>query len=148
MMWSMACIAKLNVMNSTTGRRPAKAAPTPKACKAVFGDGRIDDPFVAELFQQSAGDLGSPWILTDLFAHQEDPGIPPHFLSQSIPKGVAHSDAPHRAVLRRVAGDDGRSDGLGSPRGEGLGEDGAVSGGCEGAERIGASGCARPGCDP
>ena len=28
MMWSMACIAKLNVMNSQTGFRPAKAEPT------------------------------------------------------------------------------------------------------------------------
>ena len=27
MIWSMACMAKLNVMNSTTGRKPAMAAP-------------------------------------------------------------------------------------------------------------------------
>ena len=29
MIWSIACMAKLKVMNSTIGRRPAKAAPTP-----------------------------------------------------------------------------------------------------------------------
>ena len=29
MIWSMACIAKLKVMNSTIGRKPASAAPTP-----------------------------------------------------------------------------------------------------------------------
>ena len=33
MIWSMACIAKLNVMNSTMGRSPPKAAPTAMPAK-------------------------------------------------------------------------------------------------------------------
>ena len=38
MIWSMACMPKFQVMNSTMGRRPAIAAPTPmpaKPCSAV-----------------------------------------------------------------------------------------------------------------
>ncbi len=40
MIWSMACMAKLKVMNSTMGRSPAKAAPAPipvkPACRHGF----------------------------------------------------------------------------------------------------------------
>ena len=35
MMWSMACMAKLKVMNSTIGRRPASAAPVPMPAKPI-----------------------------------------------------------------------------------------------------------------
>jgi hypothetical protein len=38
MMWSMACIEKLKVMNSTIGLRPVKAAPTAmpvKPCSVI-----------------------------------------------------------------------------------------------------------------
>jgi hypothetical protein len=33
MIWSIACMAKLKVMNSTMGRSPPKAAPTPRPAK-------------------------------------------------------------------------------------------------------------------
>ena len=33
MMWSIACMAKFQVMNSTIGRRPANPAPTPSPAK-------------------------------------------------------------------------------------------------------------------
>ncbi len=33
MIWSIACMAKLKVMNSTMGRRPVNAAPTPTPAK-------------------------------------------------------------------------------------------------------------------
>jgi hypothetical protein len=33
MIWSIACMAKLKVMNSTMGLRPAKAAPTARPVK-------------------------------------------------------------------------------------------------------------------
>ena len=33
MMWSIACMAKLKVMNSTIGFSPAMAAPTPRPAK-------------------------------------------------------------------------------------------------------------------
>ena len=35
MIWSMACIEKLKVMNSTIGFSPAKAAPTPSPAKPI-----------------------------------------------------------------------------------------------------------------
>ena len=33
MTWSIACMAKFQVMNSTIGRSPAKPAPTPRPAK-------------------------------------------------------------------------------------------------------------------
>lgn len=35
--WSMACMLKLKVMNSTIGRRPWNAAPTPMPVKPACG---------------------------------------------------------------------------------------------------------------
>jgi hypothetical protein len=46
MIWSIACIAKLKVMNSTIGRNPQLRAY--RAGKAVFGHRRIDHPAGAE----------------------------------------------------------------------------------------------------
>ena len=44
MIWSIACMAKLKVMNSTIGFSPAIAAPDAEPGEAVFGDRRVDHP--------------------------------------------------------------------------------------------------------
>jgi hypothetical protein len=57
MMWSIACMAKLKVMNSTMGFRPAKAAPTPMPAKPCSVIGVSTTRFGAEFLQQALGDL-------------------------------------------------------------------------------------------
>jgi hypothetical protein len=44
MMWSIACMAKLKVMNSTIGLRPADGRAHASAGEAVLGDRRVDHP--------------------------------------------------------------------------------------------------------
>ena len=56
-MWSIACIAKLKVMNSTIGRSPPIAAPVPIAGEAIFGDRRVDHAACRRTLPAS---LGSP----------------------------------------------------------------------------------------
>ena len=56
-------MAKLKVMNSTIGRSPSNAAPTPRPAKPMLGDRRIDDALGAELLQQALADLVGALIL-------------------------------------------------------------------------------------
>ena len=95
MTWSMACIAKLKVMNSTIGRRPANAAPTPKPREAVLGDGRVHDALGAELLQEVARDLVGALVLGDLLAHHEDRVVAAHLLRHRVAQGVADGDVHH-----------------------------------------------------
>jgi len=71
MIWSMACMAKFIVMNSTMGRKPPKPAPDADTGKTHFGDRRIDHALVAEFFKQSLADLISALILRDFLAHSK-----------------------------------------------------------------------------
>ena len=48
MIWSMACMAKLNVMNSTIGFKTGKGRTDTDTGKPVLGDRRVDDALVAE----------------------------------------------------------------------------------------------------
>jgi hypothetical protein len=78
MIWSIACMAKLKVMNSTIGFRPAEGRADAQAGEAVLGDRRIDDALGAELVQQALADLVGALILGDLLAHQEDVLVAAH----------------------------------------------------------------------
>ncbi len=53
--WSIACIAKLNVMNSTMGRSPAKPAPTPSPVNpcSVIG---------VSMTRRAPNSCNNPWL--------------------------------------------------------------------------------------
>ena len=53
MIWSIACMAKLKVMNSTIGLQAREGRADAEAGKAVLGDRRVDDALRAELLQQA-----------------------------------------------------------------------------------------------
>ena len=63
MIWSMACMAKLKVMNSQTGCRPASAAPTvrPQKPDSVMGE---------SITRLSPNLSSSPFVTLYLFNHQ------------------------------------------------------------------------------
>jgi hypothetical protein len=66
MIWSIACIAKLKVMNSTIGAQPAHRRADADAGKAMLGDRRIDHALGAELLQQALRDLVGALIFARL----------------------------------------------------------------------------------
>ena len=66
MMWSIACIAKLKVMNSMIGLSPPIAAPDADAGKAIFGDRRVDHALGPELVEQALRDLVGALVLRRL----------------------------------------------------------------------------------
>ena len=57
MIWSIACMAKFQVMNSTMGLQAVKGRADAKAGKAMLGDGRVDHAAVAELVQQALAEI-------------------------------------------------------------------------------------------
>jgi hypothetical protein len=69
-MWSIACMAKLKVMNSTIGFNPPNAAPTAIPAKPCSVIGCIDDTFGAEFIQQTLGYFIGTLVFGDFFAHQ------------------------------------------------------------------------------
>ena len=73
-MWSIACMAKFQVMNSTIGLSPAKAAPTPTPAKPYSVIGVSTTRRSAELIEQALGDFVGALILADLLAHEEHRG--------------------------------------------------------------------------
>ena len=54
-MWSIACMAKFQVMNSTIGLSPAKRRADADAGKAMLGDRRVDHAPRAELLAAGPG---------------------------------------------------------------------------------------------
>ena len=97
MIWSIACMAKLKVMNSTIGLRPAIAAPTPTPAKPCSVIGVSITRCGAELLQQALGDLVGALILGDLLAHDEDVrrrGASPRPWRRAAPR--ARSSTPSR----------------------------------------------------
>ena len=84
MIWSIACMAKLKVMNSTIGFSPAKRGADAEAGEAVLGDRRVDDALGAELLEQALADLVGALIFGDLLAHQEDVGVAAHLLGHGV----------------------------------------------------------------
>ena len=90
MIWSIACMAKFQVMNSTIGFSPAKRRADAEAGKAVLGDRRVDDALVAELLQQALADLVGALVLGDLLAHQEDVRVAAHLLGHGVAQRFAH----------------------------------------------------------
>ena len=55
MIWSIACMAKFQVMNSTIGRSPRKGRADAEAGEAMLGDRRVDDAARAEFLAAGPG---------------------------------------------------------------------------------------------
>jgi hypothetical protein len=102
-------MAKLKVMNSTMGFRPAKGRADAEAGEAVLGDRRVDDAAVAELLQQALADLVGALVLADFLAHQEDLVVAAHLLGHGVAQRFAHG---HRTISV-PAGISGSGEGLG-----------------------------------
>ena len=84
MIWSIACMAKLKVMNSTIGFKPGERGADAEAGKAVLGDRRVDDAPGAEFLQQALRDLVGALIFGDLLAHHEDVLVAAHLLGHGV----------------------------------------------------------------
>ena len=103
-MWSIACMAKLNVMNSTIGFSPAKRRADADAGETVLGDRRVDDALGAELLQQALRDLVGALILGDLLAHHEHAVVGAHLLGHGVAQRLAHGrSSPSRCLPARRA---------------------------------------------
>ena len=94
-MWSIACMAKFQVMNSTIGFSPAKCRADADPGKAIFGDRRIDHAARSELIEQALGDFVGALILADLLAHEEHRRIAPHLLGHGVAQRLAHGHGDH-----------------------------------------------------
>ena len=104
MIWSIACMAKFQVMNSTIGRSPAMAAPTPMPAKPCSVIGVSITRLCPELVEQSLADLIGALIFRDLLAHQKDAIVAAHLLGHRIPQRLAHGLLDHlRCRQRRQA---------------------------------------------
>ncbi len=93
MIWSIACIAKLKVMNSTIGFRPASAAPTPRPAKPCSVIGVSTTRRGAEFLQQPLRDLVGALIFGDLLAHHEHVVVAAHLLGHGVAQRFAHGHA-------------------------------------------------------
>jgi hypothetical protein len=71
MIWSMACMAKLKVMNSRIGLEAPEGGAHRQAREAVLGDRRVDDAAVAEFLEQPLAELVGALVLGHFLAHQE-----------------------------------------------------------------------------
>jgi hypothetical protein len=94
MIWSIACMAKLKVMNSTMGLRPAIAAPPPTPAKPCSVIGVSITRFGAEFLQQTLRDLVRALIFGDFLAHDEDAA-----LSRRISSAIASRSASRTVSL-------------------------------------------------
>ena len=99
-MWSIACMAKFQVMNSTIGLRPGHRRADAQAGEAVLGDRRVDHAPGAELLEQALADLVGALVLGDLLAHQEHVGVAPHLLGHGVAQGLAHGLPDHLGAGR------------------------------------------------
>ncbi len=121
MIWSIACMAKLKVMNSTIGFRPAMAAPTPTPAKPCSVIGVSMTRLRTELLQQALGDLVGALVLGDFLAHDEHVAVAAHFLGHGVAQRLAHRCRHHFGAGRNVGiGLRLGSDGCGGKRARGL----------------------------
>src|SRR5215813_13183229 len=104
MIWSMACMAKLNVMNSMIGLSPANAAPTPITEHGMtgLGDRRVDHAGGAEFLQQALRHLVGALILRDLLAHHEDGLVAAHLLRHGVAQRLAHGHGDHFGAFWKI----------------------------------------------
>ncbi len=90
MIWSIACMAKLNVMNSTIGFEPGERRADAEPGESVLGDRRVDHPHGAELLQQALRHLVGALIFGDLLAHHEHVLVAAHLLRHRVAQRLAH----------------------------------------------------------
>ena len=96
----MACIAKLKVMNSTMGRKPAEGRADAEPRKASLRDRRVNHAARAELVEQALRDLVRALVLGNLLAHHENSVVAAHFLRHGVAQGFAHGDLDHLRAFR------------------------------------------------
>ena len=84
--------------------QPAKGRPDRDPGKAMLGDRRVDDALAAEFVEQPLGDLVGPLIFRDLFAHQIDVGVAPHFLGHCVAQGLANRLGAHLGAIGPIRG--------------------------------------------
>src|SRR5262249_48208427 len=65
------------------------------AGKAFLGDGRVDDPAVAEPLEHALADLVGAVVLRDLFPHQKDAVVALHLLGHRLVQGFAKGKDGH-----------------------------------------------------
>ncbi len=70
--------------------------------KAMLGDRRIDDAPRTEFLQQPLRHLVGALIFGDLFAHDEDLFVTPHFFGHGVAQGFAHRLRHHLRAFRHV----------------------------------------------
>jgi hypothetical protein len=80
------------------GHRRADA----KSTEARFGDRRVDDAVFAELVDQAGEYLEGGARFGDIFAHQDDARIAPHFLSDRFLDRVAERQLPNRVTVSSI----------------------------------------------
>ena len=102
MIWSIACMAKFQVMNSMIGRRPANAAPTPMPAKPCSVIGVSTTRCGAEFLQQALGDLVGALILGDFLAHDEDVLVAAHLLGHRLVQRLADGHLDHLDAGRQI----------------------------------------------
>ena len=95
----MATPKKSANINSTIGRMPSTAAPTPRPMKAVSEIGVSSTRSRAELVEQPAGGTEDAAVLADVLAEHEDAWVAVHLLGDALGDG-AGSGQP--ALDRRV----------------------------------------------
>ena len=99
MIWSIACMAKFQVMNSTIGRKPGERGADAEPGEAMFGDRRVDHAPRAELFEQALADFVGALILRDFLAHQEDGVVAAHLFGHRVAQGLAHGHGHQLGAL-------------------------------------------------
>ena len=87
-------------MNSTTGLRPASAAPTPRPAKPCSVIGVSITRLRPELLQQALRDLVGALIFGDLLAHHEHVFVAAHLLGHGVAQRFAHGHGDHLGAFR------------------------------------------------
>jgi hypothetical protein len=80
------------------GAQAGHRRPHPQAHEPGLADRRVDDPLLAELAQQAAGDLERALVLRDVLAHHEDALVALHLLAHRLGQRLAVGDG---LLLRR-----------------------------------------------
>ena len=101
-MWSIACMAKFQVMNSTMGFSPAKAAPTPTPAKPCSVMGVSTTRWAPNSSSKPLRDLVGALVFADLLAHEEHGRVAPHLLGHGVAQRLAHGHADHLGPGRNL----------------------------------------------
>ena len=80
------------------GSEAGEGGADPEPGETVFGDRRVDDPFVAEFLEQPLADLVGALVLGHLLADEEDALVAPHLLGHGVTERLAHRERHGRTT--------------------------------------------------